>query len=141
MAALTANRRQPAVVPFLSGAGAVYREFPVAASTVIYKGGFVGLDTSGNLVMYAPPTVGLTIVGGFRIVGIAAEAIASQTSAGDKWCLVMTDGFFRHTITSSDLTSIGKPVWASTSGDLGFACLGNAFVGHVVGFITKDGVD
>lgn len=138
MAALTANRLLN-TFQFLASPDGQTIHYPVAASTVIYKGGFVGLNTAGNLVMYAPATVGTTIVGNFRLVGVALEACASQTSAG-KMVEVMTCGRIQATVGSTTIADIGKPVFATTSNpaDMSLACPGNAFAGYILDFITVD---
>lgn len=134
MALLSADRRQPPIQPKFS-MGYVEHEFPVAASTVIYAGGFVALDFAGNLVMWIPPTVGTSLVGGHRLIGIAQEHIASQTAAG-KRCRVQIGGYFVHTITSGALAYTGKHVWASDNQTLSLVSLvSTQAVGVIVDFL------
>lgn len=137
MALLSAdNPRLFNAVPVHTIDGNPHQEFAVAASTVIYKGGAVGLDTSGYLVMWLPPTVGTTVVGGYRFVGIAREHIASQTAAGAKRCLVQTGGTIAGALASSTVADIGKPVWLSDNATLSKLALGNAYLGRIVDWIS-----
>lgn len=130
----------------------IIRTFPVAATTVIYKGGFVSLNSAGYLVMHAAPTVGTSIVGGHRFVGIALDHIASQTSNGDASCDVLVEGYFQHALGSAAITDQGKPVFASADDTLTLSALGNAYVGtiqrlvssgvvivHLNGYVAKNG--
>lgn len=139
MAALTADRLLK-TYQLIQHPDGMYLDYPVAASTVIYDGGFVGLNTSGYLVMYAPPTVGTSIVGGHRLMGVACEHIASQSSNGAKNCSVMVRGRIQGTVSTTTVADIGKPVFATTSNpaDCSFSCLGNAFIGHLANFISGD---
>ena len=72
MAALSAAR-----VTEYKDMGMVIKSYPVNASSVIYKGGLVVIDTDG----YARPGVDTT---GFRVVGIAAETITGGAADGDE---------------------------------------------------------
>jgi hypothetical protein len=59
-------------------------KYPVAASTTIYAGAMVAVNTSGYLVP-AADTVG------YRVVGLADEQVDNSSgSNGDLWCLVRT---------------------------------------------------
>lgn len=112
MAALTADRAVPAHKQVQDSA--LFADFPVAASTVIYRGGFVGFNAAGNLVMHAPEDLSAT-QGTHRFVGIAQEAIASQTSAGDKNCRVQLGGYFSHALASATIADVGKAVYVTDS--------------------------
>src|SRR3990172_6675815 len=138
MAALTADTTKYSAKA-LTRAEGIVMNFPVAASTVIYKGGFVGLNPAGNLKMYAAPTVGTTLVGGDRFVGLALEHIASQTAAGDKNCEVLVYGCFEGALGSATIFDQGAAVFASDDNTLTQAALGNAFVGNVLS-LTRAGV-
>lgn len=130
MAALTADTVKYKVKQVNRTEGVVMH-FPVAATTVIYKGGFVGLNAAGNLKMYASPTVGTSIVGGDRFVGIALEHIASQTAAGDKNCPVLVDGYFEGALASSTILNIGNSVYASDDNTVTKSPVGNKRIGSV----------
>lgn len=81
MAALTADKE---VTQSLAGLYA----FPVAASTTIYKGAMVCLNSSGYLVPAADTA-------GYVFVGIAYERVDNSAgSAGDRWCRVLGEGVF-----------------------------------------------
>lgn len=112
-------------------------DFPVAASTVIYKNSFVGLNASGYLTSYVAPTAAATASGaapnGTRFVGIALEAIASQTANGDKLCKTLIDGYFTYTLSSVAVTDAGMPVCLSNNGDLTKTARTGQCIGHIVG--------
>lgn len=120
---------------YLTWEGQPAASFCVAASTVIYNGGLVGLNTSGNLVMWAPPTVGTSIVGGFRPVGIAREHIASQTDAL-KRCVVQTGGRFVGALASSTVADIGKPIFATDNATLSKSAISSVYVGRIIDWIS-----
>lgn len=130
MSALTADRVVQTKMPFQDAEG-IKRNFPVAATTVIYKGGFVGLNATGYLKMLAAQTIGTTVAGGDRFVGIALDHIASQTADGDATCEVLVSGCFEHAVTSLAVADIGKPVYASDDNTLTKVAIGNAYVGTV----------
>ena len=115
MSALTADRAVPSHKQIIDGA--YFVDFPVAATTVIFAGGFVGLNAVGNLVMHAPETLSAT-QGTHRFVGIAQEHIASQTSAGDKNCRVMVEGYFKHALTAATIADVGKGLYVTDSATL-----------------------
>jgi hypothetical protein len=106
-------------------------DYPVAASTVIYKNSFVGLNASGYLKQYVAPSSATTQTGD-RFVGIALEAIASQTSNGDKNCSVLIDGYFTYTLSSVAVTDAGMPVFISDDNTLSKVGTAGACIGHIV---------
>jgi len=110
MAALTADRSVPDHKQVIQGA--YYVDFPVAATTVIYAGGFVGLNAVGNLVMFTPEDL-TAVQNQILFIGIAQEHIDSQTAAGDATCKVLTEGYFLHALTSATILDIGGSVYAT----------------------------
>lgn len=110
-------------------------DYEVAASTVIYKNSFVGLNATGYLTSYVAPAVytGATATG-TKFVGIALESIASQTSAGDARCRVLIDGYFTYTLASTDRIDVGTPVFASDNATLVMAGSSGNHVGYIVEF-------
>lgn len=130
MAAVTADRIIQRKLPSPDG---MHVSYAVAATTVIYKHTFVALNAAGYLVSYVAPDSETTQVGN-RIVGIASEHITSQTSAGDKNCMVQTSGTYVHALTSAVIADTGKPVFASDNATLTKVGAGNAFAGWIVGF-------
>ena len=112
MAALTADRTLPATKKIDNGRHFV--DFPVAASTVIYGGGFVGLNAAGNLVMHAPEDL-TSAQGTHRFCGIAQQAVASQAAAGDATCSVLVEGIVTHALTSATIADVGKSVYVTDS--------------------------
>lgn len=112
MTALTADRTVPPHK--LITDGAYFVDYPVAASTVIFKGGFVGINAAGNLVMHVPEDLTST-QGAHKFVGIAQEHITSQSSAGDATCKVQVSGYFRHALTAATIADVGKAVYVTDS--------------------------
>ena len=110
-------------------------DYEVAASTVIYRNSFVGLNATGYLTSYVAPAVytGATATG-TKFVGIALEAIASQTANGDARCRVLIDGYFEYTLSSTDRVDIGTPVFASDNATLVMVGTSGNHVGYIVGF-------
>jgi hypothetical protein len=76
------------------------QSFPVEASTQIYKGALVCLNTSGYLVAGADTD-------GYRLVGIAYENVLGTTQ-GAKSCRVYTQGRFLLTATSITQAMVGR---------------------------------
>ncbi len=89
----------------------------------VYKGGFVGLLTTG----YAR-----ALVAGDKFLGIAYEGMDNSAgSAGDKSVRVYTKGDFEHVLAAAAITDIGRPVYASADDTLTFDPEDNSFVGFV----------
>lgn len=115
--ALTANREVNRYVD------QELRSHAVAASVHVYKGGFVGLNTSG----YARP-----LTAGDRLLGLAYEEKDNSSGAnGDVSVRVFTFGDFEHTLSGAAVTDIGRPVFASDDTTLTFVADGNTYVGTV----------
>jgi hypothetical protein len=105
-------------------------DYEVAASTVIYKNTFVGLNATGYLTSYVAPSTATTQTGtSFR--GIALEHVASQSADGAKRCKVLTSGYFEYTLTC-DRVDIGCPVNVADNATLNFAASGGHCIGYVV---------
>lgn len=116
--ALTANRELDRYVD------QELRRYAVATGVHVYKGGFVGLNTSG----YARP-----LSAGDRCVGIAYEEANNAAGAdGALYVRVFTIGDFPHALTGVALTDIGRPVYASADDTLTLTAAGNSPVGWVV---------
>lgn len=108
MAVLTEDRIVPPHKQIVDGA--YYVDFPVAATTVIYAGGFVGLNAAGDLVRHAPEDL-TSAQGTHRFCGIAQKHIVSQASAGDATCRVLVEGIFTHALASATKADVGKSVY------------------------------
>lgn len=99
------------------------RSFQVASSVYVYKGSFVGLNSTG----YVRP-----LLSGDAFVGIAYEEKNNNTgSEGDQSVRVYTLGDFGHTLTGATVGDIGRPVFASEEDTLTFNGAGNSYVGIV----------
>lgn len=88
-----------------------FADLPVAATTAIYKGSLVGFNATGYLVSYVP-WAQAAVPTGTPFVGIATEAVASQTSDGDKKCRVQVAGMFTYALSAAAQLDVGKPVYA-----------------------------
>lgn len=115
--ALTANREVNRYVD------QELRSHAVAASVHVYKGGFVGLNTTG----YARP-----LSAGDRLLGLAYDEKDNSSGAdGDVSVRVFTFGDFEHTLSGAAVTDVGRPVFASDDTTLTFVADGNTYVGTV----------
>lgn len=122
-------------------------DLPVAASTAIYKNSFVGFNAAGYLVSYIPWAQAVPATG-TPFVGIALEAVASQTSAGDKKCRVQISGYFEYALTSAAQLDVGKPVYALDNATLIKSAVpvaiatggGYEYVGTIVGIPSAGNV-
>lgn len=100
MAAATANR----VTEFKDLQNAVYSSYLVAASTTIYQGTLVMLNTSGYLVPAADTA-------SCKVVGWADEKIDNSAgSAGDKSCRVISNVTGKMTASSVSLGNLDAPL-------------------------------
>jgi hypothetical protein len=131
MAALNADRKVD-TYQYLTDIEGIKAHFPVAASTVIYAGGFVGLNTAGYLKMYSPPVVGTSIVGGDRFVGLALDHVDQPSTDGAAKCEVLIGGRLHHALSGATAADVGKPVYASDDNTLSLINNGNARVGRIV---------
>lgn len=123
--ALTANRNVDRFVD------QELRLFPVAASTKVYKGAFVGLKTSGYVR-------GLTA--GDPVVGIAYEEVDNSAGANGALSVrVYTQGDFSLALAGATVADLGRPVFASADDALTLAGEGNSYVG-VVESVPQSGV-
>jgi len=96
----------------------------------IYKGGFVGLNTSG----YARP-----LTAGDKCVGLAYEEADNSGGAdGDITVRVYTQGDFQHALTGATRADIGSAVYASADDTLTFTATGNSLVGVCVDVPAAD---
>ena len=94
------------------------RSYPVAGSAHVYKGGFVGLDTSG----YARP-----LQAGDAAVGLAyEEADNSDGSNGDQAVRVFTQGDFPYALSGATRPTIADKVYASADDTLTFTASATA---------------
>jgi len=122
--ALTANREVDHFVD------QELRQFAVGASKHIYKGGFVGLATTG----YAQP-----LVAGDKFAGLAYEESDNSSGAAAATNVrVYTQGDFQHALSGAAVTDVGRAVYASADDTLTFDPEDNSFVGFVQGFVSSD---
>lgn len=99
------------------------RTLQVGAAKKIYKGGFVGLGSTG----YAQ-----ALVAGDPFAGIAYEEADNTTGAAGAIAVrVYTQGDFGHTLSGATVAHIGRPVFASADDTLTFTAAGNSYVGVV----------
>ena len=106
------------------------RSYRVAASTHVYKGAFVGLNSGG----YARG-----LVAADASVGVAyEESDNSSGSNGDKSVRVFTLSDFQHTLSGAGITDIGRAVYASADNTITFDPSGNSFVGYIQDYMDTD---
>ena len=100
------------------------RSFKVAASAHVYKGGLVGLNTSG----YARP-----LVAGDPFVGVAYEEVDNTGGAnGAVSVRVYTLGDFGHALAGATQSQVGDAVYASADDTLTFTATSNSYAGMAV---------
>lgn len=123
MAALTADRPRSHTDPTASDT------FPVAASTTIWAGAIVALNTSGYAIP-ATDTVGLTVV------GIATKKADNSDGSNGEVDVVCDSGQLERELAATGLTQaqLGQPVFVSddqtvTDGSLDGGADNNVFVG------------
>lgn len=110
--------------------------FPVAASTTIYSGALVNVNSSGFLVPAANNTT-------HEFVGVAAEGVVNSGSNGDKFCTVQ----FGHVeeFPSSGITQsgVGKSCYVLDDTTVGSdaAASKNVHVGTVVRLVATNVVE
>lgn len=111
MAAITANN--PTLFQFKGPQDeGMAVDWPVAASTTIYKNTLVGVNVTGYLISYIPWSQGLALAGS-PFVGIATEYVDNSAGvAGAKSCSVVIDGYIEYPLTAAGQHDVGKPVFA-----------------------------
>lgn len=106
-----------------------FRDRPVVASDIIYKGAAVGDNGSG----YARP---LTAGDPFR--GFADYQVDnSDGAAGDKYVRCRTHGYIELSISSLAITDVGKDVYASDDDTFTLTQGTNTRIGYVHAFIES----
>jgi hypothetical protein len=100
------------------------RSYAVAAGAVVYRGAFVGRNSSGYV---------RGLVAGDQCVGLAYEQVNNAAgSNADGYVRAFTEGDFLHALAGAALTNIGDPVYASADDTLTFTASGNSLVGVCV---------
>lgn len=124
--ALTANREVDRLV---DGPTESIRTYAVAASTHIYKGSLVGLDSDGYL---RPMAAAATTA---EFIGLSYEEIDNSSgSDGDLDCRVFTQGDFIFSLASVAVTDITAAVYANGANDVPtLTSTSNTQIGNVVG--------
>lgn len=114
-------------------------DVPVAASTTIYRDGWVGLNESGYLEMFEPFTAGATEVGN-RFFGLALEGVNNSSgSDGDLLCEVLVDGCVRYVLSGRTEANRGNPVFVSDDDTLAKEA-SNAYLGTIADIVGVSGV-
>lgn len=99
------------------------RAFAVGAAKRVFRGGFVGLASSG----YAQP-----LTAGDPFAGLAYEECDNAAgAAGAKSVRVYTQGDFHLALAGAAIAHLGRPVFASADDALTFSGSGNSYVGIV----------
>jgi predicted RecA/RadA family phage recombinase len=100
------------------------RRYPMAAGTQIFKGGFVGLNSS----KYAR-----ALAAGDKCAGLAYDAGDNSSGANAEHCIrAYTQGDFLLPLTGASRSDVGKAVYASDDATLTFTATSNSLVGVCV---------
>jgi hypothetical protein len=83
-----------------------FKAYPVAATTTIYKGSLVCLNSSG----YAIPAADTA---GLRFIGVASEKVVNASGNGAANINVYTEGLFKFVATSISQAMVGDPMYAA----------------------------
>lgn len=109
-----------------------FRHYPVKASTEIFKGSIVVIDSSGYAV---PASTATGLVG----PGRAEEHVDNSDGAnGDKTVRVRRDGAYHYVdaadATAMDRTAIGDPVYATDDQTVTLTSTGRSQIGTLADF-------
>lgn len=112
-------------------------EYPVKASTTIYKGALTAIDTSTGYLVAASDAASRIFV------GVAVEqGDNSSGSNGDVEIRIFRTGTFQYTCSSADQTWVGQKVYASDDQTVALAATTShdLWVGTVVEYISATSV-
>ena len=104
------------------------QSFPVEATTQIYKGAVVCLNTSGYLVAGADTN-------GYRFAGIAYENVLGTTQ-GALNCRVYTHGVFKLTCTSITQAMVGRLVYVTDDATVDESSSYYVCVGRITEYVS-----
>jgi len=102
----------------------IYRTYPVAATTHIYKGGMVMINASGYAIPAADTAACL-------FVGIAAQNVNNTGSAGAKTVVVQTLGECVETSSGLTQASLGAIVFATDDTTVATTSTNHVAVGYI----------
>lgn len=111
------------------------RAYPVAASTTIYQGSFVALNSSGYLVSATNSYAA-------RFVGVASEGVDNSSGANAaKYCKVYTgnSNLFRVITSGATINDVGRPMYLTDNQTVQFAS-SNMFVGYCAEYVSATAV-
>ncbi|MFA5864475.1 MAG: hypothetical protein WC975_07280 [Phycisphaerae bacterium] len=101
------------------------RTLAVKNSTVIYRGGLVGLDRSTG---YAQPLSATT-----QFQGIAYEQCDNSTGqSGDREVILFTQGDFEFSLSGASRVHIGRPVFATDDNTLTLSGGSASYIGQII---------
>ena len=105
------------------------QSYPVAASTTIYAGALVCLNTSGYAVAAAATA-------GYQVVGVAKEQVDNSSgSNGDESVEVHRTGAFEFTSSGLSIADEGKPCWITDDNNV-TTTPGDVFVGILREYVS-----
>lgn len=140
--ALSANRE---LIRIASGPAPTMLQFPVTASTRIYKGAIVALNTGSTYALQPASTTNK------RVIGFAAEEADNSAGALGSFvwtsmprqfqprkqnlCTVWTSGLWVHPFTGAAETHIGTAFWTTADDTIAAASTGDTdrWLGYGVG--------
>lgn len=111
----------------------VVEAYKVKASTKIYKGALVAVDSSGYVVTGVSTAV--------RIVGVAYETIDNSSGAsGDLSIRVWRTGSFQFNASGMAVTNIGAKVYVTDDNTVTLTATSNIQVGVITEFLSATSV-
>jgi len=108
------------------------KSYPVAATTTIYKGSLVCLNSSG----YAIPA---TDTAGLRFIGVASEKVINNGDNGNASINVYTEGLFKFTATSISQAMVGEPMYVKDDQTVDDVSTNGVFCGMLAEYISATG--
>jgi hypothetical protein len=126
MAALSADRNTEKLVADQT------ESYPVAASTKVYAGALVALNTSGYAIA-AASTAGL------KVVGVSTEQVDNSTGADGDLNIEVQTGVFEFTTSGGSVDDVGKPVWVTDDNNVTLTP-GNVLAGIVHRYVSATSV-
>lgn len=116
----------------------VILDYPVKASTTIYKGGLLQIETSGDGQGYVSPLSDGT---NRRFVGVAVEGVDnSDGSNGDETVRIYKTGVYQYTKDSAVQTEVGDAAYGHDDNTIGTSTTNDVYVGRIVGLVDSSTV-
>ena len=108
----------------------VVRSYPVNASSVIYQGGLVAIDSTGNAVAATDSASDL------RVVGVAFESATGGASDGDVWVKVESGAEWLFTATGITQAMLGTEMQVTDDNTIDDDTTNDAACGYLQEFVS-----